>query len=466
MAQTIDWPADEAGVAGEQSDARIDVWDMTQAERDAMFYESFDDPSGSATPVEAQAVYELTQQDPPQLYLPGVGYWKPLSWRLGYGVARPYRMADMPQSAQLQAGWYLDWTLRPNPDRPNGMAYVQMVRLRQDIDCPIKTSRDRVACPYSVDDEGKFTYTLAQHPFQVRQVARGNRGSLWMIGNEMDRRDWTGGGQDEILPELYAEAYHAIYHNIKAGDPTAKVTVGGIIQPTPLRLEYLSRMWDHYFATYGVPMPVDIWNIHNFIIEEVANGYGADIPPGIGDENTIGEYHYRRDANGNFILDAQGNRVRYEDYSYHIDMYYFDKQIRAMRQWMKDRGEQNKPLVVSEYGVLIPTSFMFPIRPETGTPLYEWDDPTPVVNFMIATFDYFLNAADCNIGYPGDGCRLVQAWNWFSLNPFGQHNSRHTALLDPTTGTFYPAGEAFRNWSVANRLRLGKGPYAIPSPSR
>jgi hypothetical protein len=89
-----------------------------------------------------------------------------------------------------------------------------------------------------------------------------------------------------------------------------------------------------------------------------------------------------------------------------------------------------------------------------------------VVNFMIATFDYFLNAADCNIGYPGDGCRLVQAWNWFSLNPFGQHNSRHTALLDPTTGTFYPAGEAFRNWSVANRLRLGKGPYAIPSPSR
>ena len=35
---------------------------------------------------------------------------------------------------------------------------------------------------------------------------------------------------------------------------------------------------------------------------------------------------------------------------------------------------------------------------------------------MLATFDYFMNTKDCDLGYPADDCRLVQRWAWYSLD--------------------------------------------------
>ena len=50
---------------------------------------------------------------------------------------------------------------------------------------------------------------------------------------------------------------------------------------------YLDLVLDSYRALYGTPMPVDIWGVHNFILNEVScdyepgNCWGAEIPPGI-----------------------------------------------------------------------------------------------------------------------------------------------------------------------------------------
>ncbi len=69
----------------------------------------------------------------------------------------------------------------------------------------------------------------------------------WLIGNEMDRVDFGSdycSRQDEILPELYAQAYHEIYYAIKSADQTAQVAIGGMAEFTPLRSQYLERVWN------------------------------------------------------------------------------------------------------------------------------------------------------------------------------------------------------------------------------
>ena len=88
-------------------------------------------------------------------------------------------------------------------------------------------------------------------------------GSLWLVGNEPDCI-W----QDNVLPGDYAHVYHQIYTAIKGRDPTALVSPGGIVQPTPLRLQWLDRVLPEYRDVNGVQMPVDVWNIHNAILRE------------------------------------------------------------------------------------------------------------------------------------------------------------------------------------------------------
>jgi hypothetical protein len=68
---------------------------------------------------------------------------------------------------------------------------------------------------------------------------------------------------------------------------------------------------------------------------------------------------------------------------------------------MNARGLRDKPLWITEYGVLMPD-------------WYVTDDQ--VKAFMTGSFDYLLSATDAGIGYPADGNRLVQRWAWNSLN--------------------------------------------------
>ena len=117
-----------------------------------------------------------------------------LSVRLGYSLAGG-SFNQYPEAASLKAGWYVDWNVQQTPQCPNGTEYVQMVRLHQNltsastgVPCPFFSADawDRSKCPYASPP----SYSFWPSADVIAQAARANPGSLWLIGNEMDRRDW------------------------------------------------------------------------------------------------------------------------------------------------------------------------------------------------------------------------------------------------------------------------------------
>ena len=116
----------------------------------------------------------------------------------------------------------------------------------------------------------------------------------------------------------------------------------------------------------------------------------------------------------------------------------FDGQIRAFRRWMKDRGQQDKPLIVSEYGFLY-YHILDADRDKAQA---------RVTSFMLKTFDYFMNTKDRDLGYPGDDYRLVQRWAWYSLDDDGFNP--YNFLYSPRTQQTTPLGEAFGNWALTH----------------
>ncbi|MBM3128533.1 MAG: hypothetical protein FJ009_07895 [Chloroflexi bacterium] len=290
--------------------------------------------------------------------------------RWGIGVAiGPLTRYDL---APFSFGWYLDWRAQIDPPRPGNIEYVQMVRL--------------------------ITGELQPTESKIAQIARANPGSLWLIGNEPDVK-W----QDNVEPRAYARLYQRAYRAIKDADPTAQVGIGGVTQPTPLRLRYLDQVLAAYREQNQTALPVDVWNVHNFILREERGSWGVDIPPGLPDATGM---LYEVDDSGN--LDA------------------FRAQIIAFREWMAARGFQNYPLVVSEYGIPMPEDYGFPDE--------------RVLNFLIGTFDFFLTARDPALGYPADDYKLVQRWCWYSLDDTGYPTGR---LFDPQTGEMTNFGKGF-----------------------
>jgi hypothetical protein len=303
---------------------------------------------------------------------------------------------DSVDTTPLRMGWYLDYHARANPSHPNGADYIPVIRLNQVI----------------VGGQRTDDYTYNPSGTALQNAIAGNPGAAWIIGNEPDRIDV----QDDMEPHVYAAAYHELYHLIKTADPTARILAGNIVQPTPLRLLYLDMVLQAYIDQFGKPMPVDVWSIHNFILNEVScdynpgNCWGAEIPPGV-------------DADFGEIIDI--------DDLDNMDL--FVERIVRFRQWMKDRGYGHLPLYLTEYGILFPGS-SYP--------------PTRVNAFMNNTFDYMSSAQDPLLGYPGDNYRLVQKWSWFStyfesfngnlFNPSPPHNittigqnfANYTAVID------------------------------------
>ncbi|MGC9332535.1 MAG: hypothetical protein ACP5JJ_00175, partial [Anaerolineae bacterium] len=116
----------------------------------------------------------------------------------------------------------------------------------------------------------------------------------------------------------------------------------------------------------------------------------------------------------------------------HDDLDLFRQQIVDFRRWMKERGQQEKPLIVTEYGILMPAEYGFPLD--------------EVERFMLGSFEFFRTALDPSLGYPDDGYRLVQRWCWFSLvdarYPTGN-------LLHSVDGGLTPLGEAFAGYALS-----------------
>ncbi|MFZ1754052.1 MAG: hypothetical protein WBO46_22970 [Caldilineaceae bacterium] len=356
---------------------------------------------------------------------------QPPALRIGYGVTSDTDLTN-PHIQSLGAGVYNNWRASSAPATPGGMHFAQTVRVHQQLTCPLYSENawNRDVCPYAEPHSYVVTPALAE----IGSIAQTQPGSLWLIGNEMDRSDWYRGGQDEMLPELYATAYHDIHTAIKAADSTAQVAIGGVIQATPLRIAWLDRVWDSYAQQYGVEMPVDVWNIHNFILREVFREYGADIPPG-------------------FAMDDERAFTPDSDWT-HIDTDIFDSQIRTFRGWMAAHGQQEKPLIVSEYGVLYRHCALWYWTGQEYICKQSFNNEEIVVDFMLATFDYFLTARDCAVGYVADGCRLVQQWLWFSLDHPTEGFNIHARLFDSTSNTLTPAGVAYRDWVAAHREKL------------
>jgi hypothetical protein len=109
----------------------------------------------------------------------------------------------------------------------------------------------------------------------------------------------------------------------------------------------------------------------------------------------------------------------------------FQDHVRAMRQWMADHGQRNKPLIITEYGILFLESSGY--------------DLNRVRTFFVNTANWLLTASDSNLGYPADDNHLVQRWMWYSLDDNNFENAGNTvaALMDPATQQLRPMGQVF-----------------------
>jgi hypothetical protein len=299
-------------------------------------------------------------------------------------------------TAQVGGGWYHDYSMSANPPQPGGIVHHQMVR-----------------------GAGRTTPESIQRLLpQIGRIVDANPGDHWILGNEMDRY-----GQDGLTPLQYARFYHDVYYFIKQRDPSSRLAIGGIVQPTKLRLRYLDMVLSAYEQQYGEKMPIDIMDIHNFILPENC-GWGAGIPPGL---NAYANEGTPCPA----TLAAHGN----------IET--FKQQIRTLRQWMKDRGYQDRPLVISEYGILLSQYHGFP--------------HSVVRNYMLASFDFMLNTKDSATGYPADDYRLVQQFAWFSLNYYefdlATYQGLNGNLFDHGSRQIMPLGIDFANYTSQVTVR-------------
>ncbi|MEA3337833.1 MAG: hypothetical protein U9R25_18225 [Chloroflexota bacterium] len=450
-------------------------------------------------------------------------YYPSLSERFGVTV-RSDTNIDLYDVELLSAGRYLNWLAHPYASHPNQMHYYRMIRITENAFYP----------------SGE----------QLTDTARLNPGTTWIIGNEADVI-W----QDNVTPEVYARRYHDAYETIIAADPTAKFVINGVVQVSELRLEWLNQVLAAYQNMYGTNIPVDMWNVHTYVGNEMHRMWGFDLPPGIdnapgytgnesgewfeagygpagddiihlsnhlgsqawfafhGSEVTvhlgtapdagiveifadlnpvpvatvdlyapdwgmtevtisgltsdpppIGDRHHIRlrvtgentppsfntwvrvDAieapstaglpNGRLESHARPRAHIERDLENHDNIAMIEQQIRDFRQWMADHGQRDKPLIHTEYGILMPEEFGF--------------DYPRVSQFMLNSFDLLAgDFTDPDTGYPADGNRLLQEWFWFSLaiEEFDGFINK-SGLFDPYTTQIKALGEDFAGYVV------------------
>lgn len=292
--------------------------------------------------------------------------------RAGFGLAQP---ADPEYWAgALDSGWYLSW----------GVAKRAPSQLPEHW----QTVRVGLDCYYP--DAAYLRWAASNFP-----------GAIWIIGNEPDVI-W----QDNVAPEEYARLYHDVYAVLKSADPTAKVAVGSISQGTPLRLAYLDRVLAEYQKRYQSALPADWWTVHGYVLREQRNSWGVEIPPGFSEDQGV-----LREVKDHGRLDL------------------FKEQIVAFRRWMADNGYGDKPLALTEFGILMPPNYGYPTD--------------KVVQYLKDTFDWLQNSKDAQIGLASDSGHLVQRWAWFSL-AYDVYPAPN--LADISTGNLTAIGQAFHDY--------------------
>ena len=297
---------------------------------------------------------------------------EPDTSRFGVGVSPAYGDIGDYAVEELHIGWYSDWSSNIAPERPGGLDYAQLIRVSPSAYPPNWAA--------------------------VAAITAANPGSLWIVGNEPECRS-----QDNRTPSEYATIYHECYSFIKGHDPDAQVAIGGVVVPTPLRREWLEMLLATYQQRYSEPMPVDVWNTHVQILQEKRGAWGCGIPAGLSpDEGEL--FSIEDNANPELFMSL----------------------VRDFRLWMAEQGQRDKPLIISEFGVLMPSEYLGHDDRAAGDRV--------VKEFMTLTFDFLRLARDPGIGCPSDDQHLVQRWLWYSLNEpyydFQTHTGMNGALFE------------------------------------
>ena len=334
--------------------------------------------------------------------------------RLGV-AAWEYQMDQFDIVSTLNAGLYMDFWMDVPAPGPAEAEYVRMVSL----------SQDRGGSNECGPDYGYSIFPRLEDR-QLGWFVDSSPGSLWIVGNEVDRI-----GQHDMCPQQYAQAYHDVYHFIKGRDPTAQVAVSGLVEVTPGRMQYLDIVWDAYLAKYGEPMPVDVWTMHIYVLSETGLG---DALIALGTDPGLRIPYNNICSDPNSYCHAE-----------HDDIDLFAEQVVRMRQWMKQHGQQERPLLLTEFGLLKPYNYYGVCSATTCPPggvdgcfcdeNRETFHPARVAEFHEAVQDYLLHASDPNLGHPFDEYRLVQQSLWYSLATDGPADVGHASnLVDPDAG--------------------------------
>jgi len=351
--------------------------------------------------------------------------------RFGINVAlEGGTLTDYPYD-QLNLGWWMDYQFKNTSTVTSTLEYVHTVRSSlydREPGAPGQFPKPPIIFR---DDESEL--------LRLEPIIEANLGAIWLIGNEPDH-----GGQDSVTAEEYARIYHDAYNFIKNRDSTAQIAFGGTSSPTKLRQKYLDRVLTEYRRLYGgVNPPADIVHVHAYIMSEVGVvqppqvSWGHPLPPGF------------------TLPEPDAMYVAPKDH-WNLDILKSD--LKSFRQWMATNGYQEKPLFVSEYGILMPD---------------EWDqaqyggNEVGTANFMRDSSDFFLESADESIGLASDDNRLVQKFSWFSLN-FPDDTAQgplNGALFVPNSDQLTDLGEAYKSYTEALIQECGVIPPPVPTPT-
>lgn len=379
----------------------------------------------------------------------------PTNCRYGVGFV-PDFSASLDWISTLDAGWFVDFSARAPQKEVDSAHFMPVVRLKQDKENGTRLPTYTFTPP--------LVYKQNNGQPGLGQLVVDNPGELWIIGNEPDV---DNDSQDNTMPDVYARAYHEAYHYIKAIDPTARVANAGLSMITPGRLQYLTIVWDTYKSLYGEEMPVDVWNMHLYILEERnpnnPNQYGdgkiaLGTDPNIARLSAIADTSLCPDPSTPLIDPRPDVNCRSE----HDSLRVFQEQVYAMRNWMKARGQQNKPFIISEFGLLYPYLGGQP----DGTCEFLQDEfqrcfnPQRVTEYLNGTVNFMETATDPALGYPADGNRLVQQWLWYSIvtEEFWSGGSsnlivrNYEAFAPGAIAALTPIGQAFRQQATSRPI--------------
>ena len=350
----------------------------------------------------------------------------------------------------LGAGWWLDFQVNYTEPADNGAEYAHLIWVEQAKDADGNYLNGYLTSPSM--DRDSLGYLLLRRP-----------GRMWILGNEVDRGPDPGqisGGQGDTMPEMYARIYHDLYYYIKAWDPTALVTPSALVQVTPGRIQYLDKVWNAYKALYGEQMPVDLWNIHLYILAELRRdgnpSYFSSIA--LGTDPALGMLEFGGDV-------AECGLDNVYCVAEHDSIDAFSGQVRRMRTWMKAHGYKDKPLIITEYSLLLP----YELRPE---PEGCWvkDEfgncftPERVRDFAAASFNYLETATDPDLGYQYDNDRLVQQWLWYGMYRTGLGKTSNLAAAGAEPLSLTPAGQAFAEATRAEAAYVNLFPTEANNP--